>query len=482
MTEKSIQENITRNNIFVLDLNIENIFGHYTSSITNALQQADIELQTIHETIDSVNVLKPECDKIDYILSASSGALCGIMDIFLIGKPGESPLGNITDTWFANRTQDFAKICGWKGPRDNSDPLNSAICFLEKHFKVPYDQRGIGDAGKAVYGLNPSNHHFKNLAHNPTLLGLFFSILDQFTNQSHFVSDGKLISLQNTDEKIELHGFNIPSKLFCAVVNWFSHIMSDLSGASSTKGRGMGIPSPLWTWMNDIITIKSQMGVSITEFDKSINELAEQIFLKGFDARFQTTQLIPVLVNELIVRFLYATRRLINYFNNTPKESRSVKLMWNTCKPFSNPTIRRMLTVAHGTFCLFDIGDATIRSFTSNGGEFNPIEFFLRLNIVGVGRFTISLYGETKEQFKIMKAKKETIFALREKTIVENYIEGLKKLSNIYDDQELVNFTTDLNDTNKYIEAFKKSSFIANKRLSSKTLETKEDIDSYFMN
>ena len=60
MTEKSIQENITRNNIFVLDLNIENIFGHYTSSITNALQQADIELQTIHETIDSVNVLKPE--------------------------------------------------------------------------------------------------------------------------------------------------------------------------------------------------------------------------------------------------------------------------------------------------------------------------------------------------------------------------------------------------------------------------------------
>ena len=32
--------------------------------------------------------------------------------------------------------------------------------------------------------------------------------------------------------------------------------MSDVSGSSGSKGRGMGIPSPLWTWTNDIIAIK----------------------------------------------------------------------------------------------------------------------------------------------------------------------------------------------------------------------------------
>ena len=37
--------------------------------------------------------------------------------------------------------------------------------------------------------------------------------------------------------------------------------------------------------------------------------------------------------------------------------------------------MKRMLTVAHGTFCLVDIGDATIRGFATGGGYFNTAEF-----------------------------------------------------------------------------------------------------------
>ena len=77
--------------------------------------------------------------------------------------------------------------------------------YLERRFKVPYDQRGAGDAASFIFDLNPKNHHFKSLAHNPTLLGLFFSILDQFNNTSHFVSGGELISLQNANPGFELH-------------------------------------------------------------------------------------------------------------------------------------------------------------------------------------------------------------------------------------------------------------------------------------
>ena len=129
----------------------------------------------IEETTETVKALTPDCDKLDYILSASSGALCGILDVFLIGKPGESPLGDITDKWFANRTVDFAKLCGYKG--DGS--LSSAISFLEKKFKVPYDQSVGGGIFKELLNLTPDNHHFKSLGHNATLLGLFFSILNQ---------------------------------------------------------------------------------------------------------------------------------------------------------------------------------------------------------------------------------------------------------------------------------------------------------------
>ena len=404
-----------QNMIFELSVSIDGL--EYTSSIDDALKFSENEILSLDETIESIKGLKPECDKLDYALAASSGALCGIIDIFLVGKPGESPFGDITDKWFEDRTKDFAKMCGWNP--DGEKSLSSAIRHLEKKFKIPYDQRGTGDAASFIFDLNASNHHFKSLAHNPTLLGLFFSILDQFTNTSHFVSGGELISLQNADDKFELRGNNIPSKLFCAFVNWFGHLISDMSGSSRSKGRGMGIPSPLWAWTNDIIAIKRSMNIPVTEFDQSINELALNLYKEGYDARFQTAQAIPVLINELLVRLMYSVRRLIKYFSDTPKEERSLKLLWEKCEPFKNPTVKRMLTVAHGTFCVIDVGEATIRSFIAGGGTFNPAEFFMRLNIVGVGRFTISLYGEVKREINVHNVEKEVLFARREKIIVD---------------------------------------------------------------
>ena len=203
----------------LLELYIDDGEYRFPSTISTAILDANSELKEledkIEETTETVKALTPDCDKLDYILSASSGALCGILDVFLIGKPGESPLGDITDKWFANRTVDFAKLCGYKG--DGS--LSSAISFLEKKFKVPYDQSVGSGIFKELLNLTPDNHHFKSLGHNATLLGLFFSILNQFTNTSSFIADGELITLNNSDSHFELEGHNIPSKLFCSFAN-----------------------------------------------------------------------------------------------------------------------------------------------------------------------------------------------------------------------------------------------------------------------
>ena len=333
--------------------------------------------------------------------------------------------------------------------------------------------------------MNAKNHHFKSLAHNPTLLGLFFSLLDQFINTSHFVTDGQLVSLQNAADGWELRGGNIVSKLFCGFINWLGHLMSDMSGSSSgaiSGNRGMGIPSPLWAWTNDVIAIKSKLGFGITETDKSLNQIALRIFEKGYDFRFQVTQAIPVILNELLVRFVYSIRRFFKYYRETPKEKRSLELAWKTCEPFSNATVKRMLTVAHGTFCLLDVGDAAIRSFIAGGGTFNPVEFILRLNIVGVGRFAISLYGEAKMAITRHYIKIEADFASRELIIVNDYIDGLEYLSKLYDDAYLLTFVSDFEKSDAYIKAFEKSVALAKLRRvpESKILKSKTDINKYF--
>ena len=463
----------------ILDLNIDDDRFGFATSIDEALAQAEVELVVLNETVESIKELKPQCDKLDYILAASSGALCGVIDIFLVGKPDESPLGDITDKWFANRTIDFVKLCGYKGDKNS---LSSAINFLEEKFKIPYDQSVGGGIFRELINLTPSNHHFKSLGHNPTLLGLFFSILNQFTNTSDFVSNGELISLNNSDGKFELQGKNIPSKLFCGIANWIGHLISDVSGSSGSKGRGMGIPSPIWAWSNDVIVIKAKLNIPVTEFDKSVNELALKLFKKGYDVRFQTTQAIPVFINEMIVRLLYSIRRLIGYYISVPKNDRSWGLLWKSCEPFSNATVKRMLTVAHGTFCIIDIGDATIRGFEKGIGSFNVFEFVLRLNVVGVGRFAISLYGETKRAISYDHARESSDFAAKEITIVENYIEGLKILSAKYDDARLLTFIADFKKSDAYIKAFERSVQLAELRNvpANRILKDKADIDRYF--
>ncbi len=94
-------DRLTKKDVF-LDLSIDNDGFDFSASVADALVQAKTELVVLNETIDSVRKLKPDCDSLDYILAASSGALCGVIDIFLVGKPSESPVGNITDQWFSN--------------------------------------------------------------------------------------------------------------------------------------------------------------------------------------------------------------------------------------------------------------------------------------------------------------------------------------------------------------------------------------------
>ena len=74
------------NSCVLLEMNeLEDGF-EFTSSISSALSYAQDEIYRLDETINSIQGLKPECDKLDYIIAAGSGALCGIIDVFLAKK------------------------------------------------------------------------------------------------------------------------------------------------------------------------------------------------------------------------------------------------------------------------------------------------------------------------------------------------------------------------------------------------------------
>lgn len=174
---------------------------------------------------------------------------------------------------------------------------------------------------------------------------------------------------------------------------------------------------------------------------------------------------------------------MYQYFSKTNKEDRTFKELWKVAEPFKNPTVKRMLTVAHGTFCLLDVSDAIARGFIKGAGTFNAKEFFLRFNIAEFGRFTISLFGEFKRAALLSNAKDDIEDALIEKDIIENYIAGLNELAVLYDDKDLLSFVNDFEQSDLYQQAFKKSYDLAKKRKvpEEKRLASKSDIDRYFM-
>ena len=176
----------------------------------------------------------------------------------------------------------------------------------------------------------------------------------------------------------------------------------------------------------------------------------------------------------------------MTYLKNTPQEDRSFKSLWENINPFGNPTIIRMLTVAHGVFCLIDIGDAITRAFIKGGGNFNGIEFFLRLNIVGIGRFSVSLFQEGKIYYKYVSEYLKSDFYAAQILIIQKYISELKGLAEYYDDKLLISTAYDLQNKYSALESFIASGQLVEKRMPKgfnfSYLKTKEDIDNYFLN
>ena len=102
-------------------------------------------------------------------------------------------------------------------------------------------------------------------------------------------------------------------------------------------------------------------------------------------------QAIPVLIGEFVVRLFYFIRRLMVELS----DGRPLKdINWENVIPFNNRTIARMITIESGTFTAIDIADAAIRSAIKNGSPYNPLfwkDIILRVNFVGVGRFSIAV-------------------------------------------------------------------------------------------
>lgn len=117
-------------------------------------------------------MLSSKADKLDYVVAVASGIVCAMLDIIWVGDFDLKCGRDISSDKVDGFVKKIAKMLGC----ENSDDIRTAVRFLEKKFHIPSD----GNTKKFGGG---AKHHLRDFAHHPTIVGLAFSLLTQFTEK-----------------------------------------------------------------------------------------------------------------------------------------------------------------------------------------------------------------------------------------------------------------------------------------------------------
>lgn len=332
--------------------------------------------QIIFDVDSKMKILSSQADDLDYIVAVASGILCAALDIFWIGefslKDGRNAAVIQTDN-FVKKT---AKILGC--PHDD---LKSCVKFLEEKFPLASDGNTPGFGG----GLH---HHLRDFAHHPTIVGLVFSLLTQFTHKSYGTNAvGEFLILDVPEKTKAFIGKDVPQKVLYGSIIWFFHLVSDMAGSSSTAGLtgGTGIPGPFLSLAKEMSALpvfqntksgknalsdmlsKLFNGTLFAQHDADGKIIKDTVLRFDFRTELGVTaqigkQAIPIIANECIVRGFYFLRRFAMEMRRVrPRAIADMKqIAWSSVKPGSNPTISRMLTISTGVFTTIDITEAVV--------------------------------------------------------------------------------------------------------------------------
>lgn len=367
----------------------------------------------IYDLNSQIELLSCQADNLDYIVAIASGMACGLLDILWVGEfdlqSGRSIASDKVDS-FVKKTAEMLE-------RKKFGDVKSAVKSLEERFPIPSD----GNTPNFGGGLQ---HHIRDFAHHPTIVGLAFSLLTQFTEKSYGTDVNGVFLVVDVPKKSKpFIGNDVPQKILMGTITWFFHLVSDVAGSSSTAGisGGTGIPGPILALAKEIATIPFFKDIKV-DADMSLSLFLSKMFngslmmqrdengqiikesVIKFDLRGELgvtlelcKQAVPVIANECIVRAFYFIRHLAMVMkeNCVSCLADMKKIDWSSVKPANNPTIARMLTVSTGVFTALDIGEAIATQ-----------KYWVSVNYVGVGRFAVAIGSDVSWGLKARNVKK----------------------------------------------------------------------------
>ena len=384
---------------------IEPLEGAKALPVCEAGESAAVEEDLVRvEFEDDVS----KADRLDCLAAASIGVLSGILNVFWQKK---FDIEGARD-WGAEKVEALvvkaAKSQGFKPKTDaEDDTLRAAIRFLEEKFPLAADKATAEMGG----GLQ---HHLRDFEHHPSPLGLFFSVLTQFTIRAYGTDTAGSFMVVDLPADAAI-GKNFNEKIAFGTVRWLFHLVSDMAGSSNTPGAGTGIPGPILSFLKELSALPFFGNYNIDykgseiAFSQYISKLFNGTAIRDedgkpirFDLRAEVgvidqalSQVKSVIANECIVRGYYFVSRLLTEIKQKEIASIADIGMVDPTRvlPHNNRALKRMMSISSSVFVAVNVGNAAIRAAAKSGGSKSAFAkgVLVRLNYFGIARMALAL-------------------------------------------------------------------------------------------
>ena len=409
------------------------------------MEAIDAKLQRVNSELEQ---FANKADRTDYAVALACGILSGVLDSLFVGEFSLEKAQN----WAEGKIHDFylktARMHNYKGKKAGTEEL----------FKFMDDKKGK-PAAAVKFGKA------SDLSWDPSLRGLFFCILTQFTGKRYFEKEDGVHGEEIKNKK--LLGEDKGQKLFFGIMLWFFHLVhhiADSNKKGTEKPDMPGVPKQICSLASLLAMIPFFKDSSPEQLTIRSTDLVSACFRKynlapviGF-MKEAGKQALPVLLNEVCVRGFYAMRRLTKML--TEKKIADVSeldhLDWAEVFPVTNRTLSRMLMVAHITFVTVDTADAAFRALVESGGEWVlfSTRFAARYNFIGAGRAAIEIFAEISNEKREAQLLHEKTLLMEEKAEMmyqrlQAYKEQLEEKLSDYLAEDMEAFLEGFDDINK---------------------------------
>lgn len=283
----------------------------------------DASVAALHRQYTEFAPLRCRLDPLDVLVAALAGLAGGAVDLFVVRIPKSMRWDDQHQrgSWLTAALRDLAI------PSDN---------WLASIAKVPFDV--VAGYGEIIPGMGPKTHRVHTFGHDP-LFGLLLGTIDIM--RGTVTGAGK-------DGTVGVGATSVPgvANPLLALGLEIMHLLSDV-------GTRCGLPLPGWS-----IAMTSTMEIG----GRPMNELAREMYLRGYDSwHLLTMATVPAAI-ELVLRSYWGLRMTLDdEYRRTNDED---ALLVGSDTTGDHPRYRALVLAANGVGATMNI--AKIAAFGGN--------------------------------------------------------------------------------------------------------------------